>query len=211
VHAVQARVEARVLRTVQKNAQVVVTLVVGRNITPYDVAHYATGQAEERDMDADVASLAGSGELVGLEVWSLADGRRSTPTTPIRWWSRRWALTSWRGRAPARSAAPRRPPGGALAGRVHPVRPAGGQHYVAVAEVRLPSDPIAGAIRAWTIALYAGAGLAVALAFIAIAVFRRRHTLHEYAARHDALTGLGNRLLLTEETKRVLVNTSRYG
>jgi GGDEF domain-containing protein len=52
--------------------------------------------------------------------------------------------------------------------------------------------------------VYTAAAGAIVLTALMVAVSRRRHRRNEYEVRHDTLTGLGNRTLLAEQTRRVL-------
>jgi diguanylate cyclase (GGDEF)-like protein len=84
----------------------------------------------------------------------------------------------------------------------------GGDDLDAVVEVVLPRDPINDTIARWTAGLYAGATAMVLLAGLALWSLRRRHRAHELAARHDPLTGLGNRTLLAERGDAVLASAT---
>jgi diguanylate cyclase (GGDEF)-like protein len=151
-------------------------------------------------MNADLAVLRGEDQVAGLNVWSLADGGLIYTGAPSG------------GPAPALTAAQTgRARGGAFVGtstRVLdvfiPYDPDGGADYRAAVEVQFVRDPIDRTVRWWTSIVYAGAGGAIALTFLLVATFRRRHRRNEYEVRHDALTGLGNRMLLAEETRRAL-------
>jgi diguanylate cyclase (GGDEF)-like protein len=201
VHSLQKEVEARAQQGAIASAQIIVSLVVARNITDRDIETLSISAVEQEDMDADLAVLRQRGQVVDLEVWSRADGRM--------------VYTDSRG------------PGALTAERLSQARRGtvvgstdrsgqraldvfisydadGGTQYRAVVEVQIPSDPIDESVRVWTFILYSGAAAAVALAFTMAVVLRRRYRRREYGARHDALTGLGNRLLLAEVTEGAL-------
>ena len=74
----------------------------------------------------------------------------------------------------------------------------------ATVEVLLPGDPINNAITGSTRLLYAGAAVLAVLGAFAVWAARRRHRREEHAARHDQLTGLGNRTCLAERAAEAL-------
>jgi diguanylate cyclase (GGDEF)-like protein len=199
-HALQQQVEARALRGAVASARIIVSLVVARNITDADVDAAGVPPEEQADMDADLAVLRSKDQLTDLTVWSLADGRRiyaeAAPAGAARVLgaadlgrARRGAFVGSSGRA------------------VYvfiPYAPADAGPGRAVVEVQLARDPIDRGVRLWTAVVYTGAAGAIVLTALMVAVSRRRHRRNEYEVRHDTLTGLGNRMLLAEQTRRVL-------
>jgi diguanylate cyclase (GGDEF)-like protein len=202
-HTLRQQVEARAVLGATASARIIVSLVVARNITDSEINSAGTAGSVQIDMDEDVAELRGAGQLVDLEVWSMADGRvvytdaghragASLGTDELR-------------RARQGSFVGSRSRDGQLALVVFlPYDPDGGEDFRAVAEVQLPADPIDDSVRLWTAVVYAGAATAVVLTLSMIIAVRRRHRRNEHAARHDSLTGLGNRLLLAEATEETL-------
>jgi diguanylate cyclase (GGDEF)-like protein len=203
-HALEKQVQARAVRGAVSSAGIIVALVVSRNISHRDIAMLSLPADEQKDMDLDVAVLRAKGQILDLNVWSLADGG---------------LIYADMGHAGSRAVVSaeelRRVRLGAFERSVWnngrqtldvliPYDPDGGADYAAVIEVQLARDPIDDDVQFWTTVLYAGSGATILLAFVVIAAVRRRHRRQEHAVRHDVLTGLGNRLLLTEETERVL-------
>jgi diguanylate cyclase (GGDEF)-like protein len=204
-HALQQQVEARAMRGATAGARIIVSLVVARNITDSDIRALRVPSVEQQDMDADLAVLRDKGQLAGLTVWSLASGglvyAESSPTGTA-------TVGDDSVLAPAKLNRARRGAFvGSSAGALDvfiPYAPDGVGAARAVVEVHMARDPIDRAVRLWSAVVYAGAAGAIALTFLMVAVFRRRHRRNEYEVRHDSLTGLGNRMLLAEETRRVL-------
>jgi diguanylate cyclase (GGDEF)-like protein len=200
-HALQAQVQARAVRGATASARIIVSLVVARNISAEDVESLEVSMTEQTDMDDDVTELRDNGQIVDLDVWALASGLAVYTDTG-----------GTESDLEALGAADlRRAQRGTFVGDNHdalavfvPYDPEGGHQYTAVVEVQLPRDPIDQSVRLWGGLLYSGAAGAVALTLAMIFFYRRRHRRNEHAARHDALTGLGNRLLLAETTPRVL-------
>ena len=73
-----------------------------------------------------------------------------------------------------------------------------------VAEVLLPQDDLVTQLRAATGKVYLGTGLLLAVVLGLVVVTRHRLLRREHEARHDPLTGLGNRTLLLREAEAVL-------
>jgi diguanylate cyclase (GGDEF)-like protein len=199
-HVLQKQVEARALRGATNSAHIIVSLVVARNITHRDVRAVGVPDEEQADMDADIAVLREHDQLADLRVWSLANGGLIY-TESGRLPERRTLSPAELSRARRDAFVGSRP--GVLDVFIQ-YDPDGGTEHSAVVEVQLARDPIDQAVRLWTGVVYACAAGAIALAFMMAAAFRRRHRRNEYQVRHDALTGLGNRLLLAEATERAL-------
>ena len=96
-------------------------------------------------------------------------------------------------------------------GRVRPTatvlvqpRDIGGRPSGLVAEVLLPQDDLVTRLDTATRNLYLGFGLLLAAVVVSGVVVRRRLLRREHEARHDPLTGLGNRTLLRQEAAVVL-------
>lgn len=212
VRTVQAQIETRTLQSSVLSSRQISSLVVHRNIGEGDIRRGAIGASSRAEMDADVAELQRQGELVGLEVWSIEDGDLMYAD-------------------PAHPDAESRMPADELArarrGAFTQVTPEARQipsldvflpydadedgTADAVVEVLLPRDPINDAIARSTRLLYAGAGLVAVLAALVLWAARRRHRSVQYAARHDGLTGLGNRSLLAERAECALAKPSSDG
>jgi diguanylate cyclase (GGDEF)-like protein len=203
-HALQNQVKVGAERGAIASARIVVTLVVSRNITRSDIASGSFPPDEQLDMDGDVKAMRKRGQLTELTVWSLTTGRpiyvesgRSLEQAVLS----AGQLRQTRRGAFARSASDAGKPTMEV---MLPYRPDDTGDYGAVVEIRLSADPIDEAVQVWTRISYGGAGAAALFAFVVVVLLRRRRQRQEYAIRHDALTGLGNRALLVEATSRAL-------
>ena len=203
-HALQTQVEERAERGAIASARIVVTLVVSRNITHADIASASVPPDEQLDMDADVIALREKSQIAELTVWSSTTGRPIYVESGLS--LEQAALSAGQLRQTRRGAFARSVSNeGKPAMEVMlPYRPDGTGGDGAVVEMRVSADPIDEAVQVWTRLSYVGAGGAALLAFVVIALLRRRHRRQEYAIRHDALTGLGNRTLLAEATGRAV-------
>jgi diguanylate cyclase (GGDEF)-like protein len=204
VRALQRQIETRALQSLELSSRLITSLVVRRNVDGPTLRQGRLAREGRLDMDLDVAELRKHGDLVGLEVW-LPDGRLlyADPGHPASETTLDPAelAQARRGIAVQPSLDQRDRPSIDV---VDPYRLHDGTDVDAVVEVLLPRDPINDTIARWTAALYAGAGGIVLLAALALWAIRRRHRGQEHAARHDPLTGLGNRALLAERADAVL-------
>jgi diguanylate cyclase (GGDEF)-like protein len=212
VRVLQQEIETRALHSSAFSSQLISTLVVGRNITADDLRQGTISAHNRADMDADVAQLVARHQLDGLEVWAVQDGNllyadpRHPQTEAI---------------LPAAEVARARHGGFttvSLTGRDGPTLdvfllydPDADGKPDAVVEVLLPRDPINDAIIQSTRLMYAGAAVLAGLAGLAVWALRRRQRRDEHRARHDTLTGLGNRSLLTERGEQALVGHAAGG
>jgi diguanylate cyclase (GGDEF)-like protein len=204
LQALQREVHTRALNSAEFSAELINELVVGRNITT-DVLHTGVlGVGRRADMDADVAKLSDYHHIAGLQVWALHDGHliyadRGRPLTA--------ATMPDRELARARRGTFSTVDGGTLNVFLSfDADPDAADDHAAdaVTEVMLPDDSISSAI-ARSVRLIDGGALLVAL-FGVLLLWRVRERMRrrDHSARHDALTGLGNRVLLAERTDDAL-------
>jgi diguanylate cyclase (GGDEF)-like protein len=202
-HALREQVQTRAERGATASARIIVSLVVARNIRHQDVVDHHTPAGEASDMEDDIDELRRHSQIVDLDVWSLADGGPIYIDAGADDGDGATSRLSAGHLRQARLGTFVAADADALAVFI-PYDPSGAHDYTAVVEVQLPRDTMDDAVRLWTGVSYAGAGFAVTLTLAVIFFYRRRHRRDEYAARHDSLTGLGNRLQLAELTGRAL-------
>lgn len=211
LQALQREVHARAVDSAEFSAELISELVVGRNFTAEILRTGVLDPGSRTDMDADVAKLSDKHQLAGLEVWKLQDGRlmyadRRHPyavaTMPARDLAR-----ARRGTFSTVSA------DGATLNVFLPfdADPTAADDHAddAVAEVLLPDDPISSAIGRSVRLIDGGAVLVALFGVLLLWRVRLRMRRQEHTARHDALTGLGNRVLLAERAGEVLAADRR--
>ena len=204
-YELQQQTRARVMDSALLSSRLVFSLVVDRNVTLWHIDRLAVSMVNEAYMNADIAVLRQRGQLSGLEVWRFRDG----------------ALVYADSHHPVHQD---QMPASDLARSRHGVfmKTVSGERGIstldvflpydadtngtvdAVVEVLLPSALISDRIVASTRVLYVVAGIIALLGAVTLVFIRRRQRTQEYAARHDALTGLGNRLLLAERMDKLL-------
>jgi diguanylate cyclase (GGDEF)-like protein len=197
VWGISQQVRTRVLDATLQSTTVISSLVVDRSITYNDIRNGIHPQ-NRAQLDADVVLLKARELLLGLRVWELTGGRivyadpdqsDSGDTLAAGTLSR-----ARRGRPFAVAAVDARY-GDTL--KVYYPYDANGDGAMDVsAEVTLHEQEVDESISRSTDILYGGAGIALLLAVLGILQVRRRQLVQDHAAAHDALTGLGNRVLL---------------
>jgi diguanylate cyclase (GGDEF)-like protein len=207
LQAVQREVHTRALNSAAFSAELINELVVGRNITT-DVLYTGVLGADRRaDMDADVAKLHDNHHIAGLQVWALHDGHliyadRGHPLAPATMPARDLTRARRGGAFSTVSAGGRATLNVFLPVDADPGAP-DDQAIDAVVEVMLPDDSITSAIARSVGLIDGGAALVALLGVVLLWRVRLRIRQRDHTARHDALTGLGNRVLLAERTNEV--------
>jgi diguanylate cyclase (GGDEF)-like protein len=206
IRALQRQIAERAEQSAELSARLVTSLTVRRNLALDAHGTPFISLSARANMDADVVELKQRHEISGLEVWA-ADGRlmyadpdhpQGEQTMP----------------ADERARAQRGEPfaihnedegrGHATLDVFLPIDVQDDGTVDVVVEALLPRDPINDEIAHSMRALYAGTAVFALLAAGWLLRLRRRHLAHQHAATHDALTGLGNRTLLTDRAEEIL-------
>jgi diguanylate cyclase (GGDEF)-like protein len=204
--ALRAQIRSRTLDGTVHGTIILFSMIVDRNLTYTDITRDMSPD-NRADLNADVINLKRRGELVGLTIWSLADGQlvytdhetvQKSPPPPE-------VLEQARKGAPFISKD--NPDPGVLVVN-YPYDANGDGRMDALAEVLLPSAPVEEAVARSTRLLYLGSFVVLLLTIAGVLQVRRQQTRQDYAAVHDALTGLGNRLLLRRVSAPILAAAS---
>jgi diguanylate cyclase (GGDEF)-like protein len=208
LQALQREVRTRALNSAEFSAELINELVVGPNVTTDILNTGVLGAGRRADMDADVAKLHKNQHIAGLKVWALHDGHliyadRGHPLAAATMPARELNRSRQGGAFSTVSAGDT-----ATLNVFLPVDVDAGapdhQAIDAAVEVMLPNDQINSAI-ARSVRLIDGGAMLVALfGVLLLWQVRLRLRRREHTARHDALTGLGNRVLLAERTDDAL-------
>jgi diguanylate cyclase (GGDEF)-like protein len=211
VHALQAKIEDRALHSTELSIRLIMALVVERNMTMADLKRGWFPEESIKDMDADIGELRDRGDVAGLDVWNASNGHLvyisagGPLADPL---SREELQSVRRGEVVIEH-------GTADEKRAHTLDvalPYDVDHdgrIEAVVEVELPQDPIDASISQDSRMLYLGAGVVALIGAALLVATLRRQRAHKYAARHDALTGLGNRTLLNYRGTMALSRSPR--
>ncbi|WP_281899005.1 putative bifunctional diguanylate cyclase/phosphodiesterase [Phytohabitans aurantiacus] len=193
--AVRAQIRSRALQNAVHGVEIVSSLVIDQSLTLTDITH-GTNPINAAALNADVIMLKRRGEVVNLSIWSLATSQlvySDVEPSAIE--------------APPPDVMARARKGDAFAVTdkeaatdtvivYHPYDANGDGTMDAVAEVMLPRDRVDGPVAHSMNLVYASGALVLLLALAGILQVRRHQLRQDHAAVHDALTGLGNRLLL---------------
>jgi diguanylate cyclase (GGDEF)-like protein len=203
--ALQREVHDRATNSAEFSTELISELVVGRNVTADILRTGVLDPVRRADMDADVAKLSENRHLAGLEVWALHDGHliyadRQHPVAATTLPEQELA----RARRDAFSTVSTGRHGAATLNVFLPFDGDGDHTIDAVVEVQLPDDPISSAIARSERLIDGGALLVALLGIVLLWRVRLRMRRQEDTARHDVLTGIGNRVMLAERGDEAL-------
>ncbi len=204
--AVRTQIQSRTLQSTVHSVAVLSSLVIDRSLTLTDITH-GTSPINAAALNADVIMLKRRGEVLSMSIWSLSDmrivysdvepGAVSTPPQDVV--------------ARARIGEPFVVTDTGQADTVivyHPYDANGDGTMDAVAQVALPRERVEGPVTRSMTLVYAGGAIVLLLAVAGILQVRRHQLRQDHAAVHDALTGLGNRLLLRREAPSILTRAT---
>src|SRR5215475_2675830 len=206
---VRAQIRSQTVDTTVDAAAILSSVINDRSLTLTDVVR-GMNPVSGSALITDVISLKRRGEVIRLAMWSLSTGwllyadadasETPTPTAEVR--------------TQARAGKPFLAPGNGSRAQsdnlvvYYPYDANGDGTVDAVAEVVLPREQFEGSVARSTRLLYAGGLLVLLLAVAGILQVRRHQLRKDHAAVHDALTGLGNRLLLRRAAPPVLAGAT---
>jgi diguanylate cyclase (GGDEF)-like protein len=192
--AVRAQIRSRALQNAVHGVEVVSSLVIDQSLTLTDITH-GTNPINAAALNADVIMLKRRGEVVNLSIWSLATSQLvysdvepsavEAPPPNVVALARKGESFAVTGTGQADTVIV-----------YHPYDANGDGTMDAVAQVMLPRDRVDGPVAHSMNLIYASGALVLLLALAGILQVRRHQLRQDHAAVHDALTGLGNRLLL---------------
>jgi diguanylate cyclase (GGDEF)-like protein len=213
VRGLQQQIETRAQHSATSAAQLISALVVDANVAQDHTGQLWISTVGRAAMDAGVERLSHRGQLVGLEVWAMHSGHlvyadpghpAAEATLPAD-----EAVRARRGAFVVSSTGDDRSE--ATLDVFIPYDFGDDGIPEAVVEVLLPHDTINESITRSTRLLYGGAGVVAVLGALVVGAARRRHRRQEHAARHDPLTGLGNRMQLAERAAGALAAPDTAG
>jgi diguanylate cyclase (GGDEF)-like protein len=202
VRVMHQQIAQRAVESATVGARTVQVLVVARELTIQDIL-LLLDHDKRAAMDHDVTLLRDEGAIVGLRVWSIADGRlvysdaahRNSPEPEAA------AIAAVRaGRPYAEDEAG---PSGALAVYL-PYDANGDDKPDAAIQVLIPRTRVEGSVASASRWLYGTATAGLLALFLILFMIRRNQIRQDFAATHDALTGLGNRALLHRHARALL-------
>ncbi|AGZ44487.1 putative bifunctional diguanylate cyclase/phosphodiesterase [Actinoplanes friuliensis] len=200
VAALQEQIRTRTLDSAVQGVVIISSLVIDRSLTLNDLVD-ELHPANRAQLDTDLVLLRQRGEVRGLMIWSLTDGR-------LVYADPDYLLAGRLTDARRRSVPLDHPTAG------NATDPATGEHLLEVnypydangdgivdglAVMLLPRRDVDSSIARATRLLYGGGLVVLVIALAAVLQVRRRQSAQDHAAVHDPLTGLGNR----EKLRRV--------
>jgi diguanylate cyclase len=195
VWALQSQIRTRTLDSTAKGVMILSSVVIDRSLTLNDIDDgiHPTNRSK---LDGDLILLKERGHVISLAIWALSDGglvyadvdNTVEGTLSLEMVDRARAGTPFAGPGAHRS--------GEALEIYYPYDANGDQIMDAVAQVVLPRQELDQSIANSTRLLYAGGAVVLLIVITGILQVRRRQLAQDHATVHDALTGLGNRILL---------------
>ncbi|UQU67131.1 GGDEF domain-containing protein [Couchioplanes caeruleus] len=194
VYALQQQVRTRTLDSALQGVVVISSLVIDRSLTLQDLTD-ELHPANRAQLDTDVVLLQQKGQLRGLMIWSLGDGRLVYADPDHQFAGRLGEArrAAVRLDEPSAGYAEDQHTGEHLLEVNYPYDANGDGVVDGLAVVLLPRRDIDSSIARSTRLLYGGGLVVLLVALGGVLQVRRRQKAQEHAAVHDPLTGLGNR------------------
>jgi diguanylate cyclase (GGDEF)-like protein len=207
--AVREQIRSRTLANAVQAAGILTSIVIDRSLTLTDITD-SMNREHRAELNADVILLKRRDEVLGLAVWSLADGSLVysdvDPTDVVA--PPPETLARAREGQPFVGDGPGRPERINAFVVFYPYDANGDGMPDAVAQVVLPRAEVDEAVARSTRLLIIGGVIVLLVAVAGILQVRQRQIAQDRAAVHDALTGLGNRLLLHRASAPVLAEAT---
>ena len=206
---IREQIRSRTLASTVDGVAILSSVVIDRSLTLTDITD-GMSPVHHAELNADVILLKRNGEVVGLAIWSLGDGRlvysdvspNDPPPPPpdVLTWAREGKLF-------VAALSPHDEYADTLV-VYYPYDANGDGTMDAVAEVVLPRQEVDESVAHSTRLLYLGGAIVLLLAIAGIVQVRRGQIGQDHAAVHDALTGLGNRQLMRRAAPPVLADAT---
>jgi hypothetical protein len=193
--ALSNQIRSRTLGSTARGVMILRSVVIDRSLRLNDITDgiHPTNRAR---LDRDTILLKDRGQIIGLAIWALADGGlvyADVDNPAAGTLDPGLAAQARAGRPFAGSDADH--PGAALE-ISYPYDANGDKIMDAVAQVVLPRQELDTSIAHATRRLNAGGAVVLLFVIVGILQVRRRQIVQDRTAVHDALTGLGGRILL---------------
>ena len=192
--ALQQEIRSRTLDSAVNGVVILSSLVIDRSLTLNDITENLHPDNHAR-LDADVVLLQQRGQVLGLMMWSMADGRLvyADPDHQDAGWLGEERRAAVRNDRPTAIPAVDEDTGQQVLEVNYPYDANGDGRVDALAVALLPRQDVDRSIAQSTRMLYAGALFVFLVAVGGVLQVRRRQIAQDHAAVHDWLTGLGNR------------------
>jgi diguanylate cyclase (GGDEF)-like protein len=194
VVALQQEIRSRTLDSAVHGVVILSSLVIDRSLTLHDITDRLHPE-NHAALDADVVLLQAKDQLLGLTMWSMADGHLvyADPDHQDAGWLSEERRAAVRADRPVATPAVDADTGAQVLEVHYPYDANGDGRVDALAVALLPRQGVDRSIAQSTRMLYAGALFVFLVAVVGVLQVRRRQIAQDHAAVHDWLTGLGNR------------------
>jgi diguanylate cyclase (GGDEF)-like protein len=206
VRVMHQQITQRAFESATVGARTVQVLVVARELTIQDIL-LLVEKDKRAAMDADVTLLRNEGAIAGLRVWSMVDGRLVYSDAAHRAFPEPGAAAIAAVRA-GKTCAEQEPGTPAAVGVYLPYDANADGKPDAAIEVLIPRTRIDTTVNRASRWLYGMVAFGLLALFLLLFMVRRNQNRQDFAATHDNLTGLGNRVLLHRRARGMLARAT---